>query len=194
MDKKSIISFFDKVAPGWDADMIKDQWKVDKILECAGVAEGCIVLDVACGTGVLIPDYLERKVKQVIGVDISPEMIRIATEKYKEYPQVQFVCADAEEVRMEEFFDCIMIYNAFPHFCQPEKLIKHLSGLLKTGGTLTVAHGMGKAQLDQLHSGSAKHVSNGLISIEEMEALMLPYVTVEQALSTEEMYLVTGRK
>lgn len=40
------------------------------------------VLDVACGTGVLIPDYLERGAAQVTAIDIAPEMVRIAREKF----------------------------------------------------------------------------------------------------------------
>lgn len=53
------------------------------------------VLDVACGTGVLFPDNLKRCVESVTGIDISPEMARLAAEKF---PQVQVICGDVNVV------------------------------------------------------------------------------------------------
>ncbi|HKL86672.1 MAG TPA: hypothetical protein VJ861_10115, partial [Treponemataceae bacterium] len=58
--KSDIIEFFNKYAPTWDADMIRSDKKIATILDYAGIESGSVVLDVACGTGVLIPDYLAR--------------------------------------------------------------------------------------------------------------------------------------
>ena len=78
MDKKEIASFFDSLAESWDEEMIKSQWKIDRILSIAEVTEGKSVLDVACGTGVLVPDYISRNVRKYVGIDISHNMIEIA--------------------------------------------------------------------------------------------------------------------
>ena len=59
MNKNEVISFFDKNAFVWDEQMIRDDKIIDMILANAGVSGDKDVLDVACGTGVLIPDYLE---------------------------------------------------------------------------------------------------------------------------------------
>ena len=48
------------------------------ILDNAKVSEGKNILDVACGTGVMIDYYLERKVNSVTGVDFSEKMCEIA--------------------------------------------------------------------------------------------------------------------
>ena len=53
MDKQSVIEFFDKCAPTWDAEMIKSDAIINRILDNAEVGEGMDVLDVACGTGVM---------------------------------------------------------------------------------------------------------------------------------------------
>ena len=55
-----VIAFFDRLAPGWDGGMVRDEAVIAAILDAANVAPGADVLDVACGTGVLIPDYLGR--------------------------------------------------------------------------------------------------------------------------------------
>ena len=85
MNKKEIIAYFDRCAPQWDARMVTDDGKINGILDAAGVREHDVVLDVACGTGVLFPYYLNRNVAQVIGVDISPEMAKIAASKLRSH-------------------------------------------------------------------------------------------------------------
>lgn len=206
MDKKDIIEFFDRYAPQWDADMIRSDEIIGKILDGAKVEAGKTVLDVACGTGVLIPDYLKRGVAAVTGVDISPEMIRIAREKFLqgsgasqiscggEKTELDFICADVLETPFEQQFDCIMIYNAFPHFPEPEKLIHTLAGYLKPDGTLTVAHGMSRAKIDAHHEGVASKVSLGLMHEDELADIFAKDLEVIVKISDERMYQVTGAK
>ena len=88
IDKRDVIAFFDKCAAVWDAEMIRHEPVIQAILDNAGVGDGTLVLDVACGTGVLFPDYLARGAS-VTGIDISPEMARIAAAKFTGEPRVQ---------------------------------------------------------------------------------------------------------
>ena len=145
IDQKDVISFFDRCAPGWDAEMIRNEPVIRTILDNAGIRAGVDVLDVACGTGVLFPDYLARDVHSVTGVDIAPEMARRAAEKFPD-ARVTVRCGDIETVPLAQPFDCCMVYNAFPHFPNPARLIAHLATLLKTGGRLSIAHGMSRAR------------------------------------------------
>ena len=191
MNQQDVIAFFDRLAPGWDADMIRDDGIITTILDNAGVAAGMDVLDVACGTGVLFPDYLQRNVGSLTAVDISPEMVKIARSKF---PQVTVLCGDVQTVDFGRQFDAIMVYNAFPHFPEPEALIATLSNLLKPGGTLTVAHGMSRAAIDRHHEGSASKVSVGLMHEDALETLFAEHLTVTVKISNERMYQVTGKK
>ena len=193
MRKQDVIEFFDRMAPQWDADMIRHEDVIAKILDGAGVKPGVKVLDVACGTGVLIPDYLDRNVESVTGVDIAPEMIRIARGKFPQ-ENVRFLCGDVEELALEDRYDVIMVYNAFPHFPEPERLVRVLSGYLAPGGRLTIAHGMSRAAIDDHHRGTASKVSCGLISEHVLAAMMRKYLTLEIKISDHRMYQVTGRK
>ena len=193
MRKQDVIQFFDRMAPQWDADLIRHDDVISKILDGAGVTEGVRVLDVACGTGVLIPDYLERNIARVTGVDIAPEMIRIAGEKFPQ-DNVDFLCGDVEELPLEPVYDCVVVYNAFPHFPEPERLVRRLAGLLKPGGRLTIAHGQSRAAIDNHHKGRASKVSCGLISEHVLAAMMRKYLRLEVKISDDRMYQVTGRK
>ena len=194
MKKKDVIEFFDRCAPSWDAEMIKSDVKINKILDNTEVGEGMDILDVACGTGVMFPYYLQRNVASVTGIDISPEMAKIAAAKYAEESKVQVICGDVEEYAFGRKFDRIVVYNAFPHFPYPKRLIKTLAGLLKEDGRLTIAHGMSREAIDGHHSGSASKVSNGLMSAENLKRIFDAHFDVEVVISNRHMYQVSGVK
>lgn len=193
IEREKVIAFFNECAAGWDADMVRSDEKIGRILDNAGVTVHSRVLDVACGTGVLIGDYLRRNVETVTAVDISPEMIRIAQDKYPQ-ENVRFVCGDAESADLGGDFDAVVIYNAFPHFPDPDALIAHLASLLARGGRLTVAHGSSRAAIDAHHHGAARHVSNGLMEADALAAIFARHLRVTTVLSTDEMYQVVGEK
>ena len=188
MDKASIKNFFDSLAPLWDKDMIKDDAIINKIMD-----EGCVnnskVLDVACGTGVLIPYYLDRKC-DVTGIDISGEMIKIASSKFKD---VKFICGDVEEYSNDKF-DNIVIYNAFPHFIDTDLLIKHLASLLNENGYLNIAHGMSREKINKHHEGKASDYSRDLLSGEELASIMNKYLDVKLIVDNDNYYHVVGIK
>lgn len=194
MDKNDVIAFFDRCAPTWDAELIKSDAIVGKILDNAEVGSGMDVLDVACGTGVLFDDYLNRGVASVTGIDISPAMAKIAAEKYADEPKVQVICGDVETYIFDRKYDRIVVYNAFPHFPYPKRLIKILAGLLKEDGRLTVAHGQSREAIDGHHSGAASKVSNGLMAAESLKRIFDAHFDVEVVISNRHMYQVSGVK
>ena len=189
MEKKDIAEFFDRCAPWWDDDMIRNESIIAQILDNGGIRENMDVLDVACGTGVLFPDYLKRNVASVTGIDISPEMAKIAAAKF---PEVSVICGDVETTAFDRQFDAIMVYNAFPHFPDPARLIGVLAKLLKPGGRLSVAHGMSRAALTDHHAGRASKVSIDLLHEKDLAALFEPYFDVEVIISNDRMYQVAG--
>ena len=194
MEKKDIIEFFDRCAPNWDAERVKNEEIIGRILDNAEITEGLDILDVACGTGVMIPYYLERNAASVTAIDISPEMAKIAAEKFEGEPRVTVLCGDIEEAAFERQFDRIVVYNAFPHFPNPQRLLRTLAGLLKEGGRLTIAHGASREVIDSHHSGSASKISNGLMQADRLKRLFDPYFEVEVMISNGRMYQVSGVK
>ncbi len=193
MNQQDIIAFFDRLAPQWDADTVRSDAVISTILDGAGVCPGKAVLDVACGTGVLFPDYLARKVSRVTAIDLSPEMAKIAAGKFPEAP-IRVLCGDVLTAEFGQKFDCIMVYNAFPHFPDPQALIARLSSLLLPDGTLTVAHGMSRTAIDHHHKGTASQVSLGLIHEDILAEWMSRHLQISIKISNEKMYQVTGIK
>ncbi len=188
MNKETVISFFDRCAPWWDADMILNEPVIQTILDNAGICPGIHVLDVACGTGVLFSDYAKREVASVTGIDISPEMVKIARQKF---PGVTVLCGDVEEAAFDRQFDAVMVYNAFPHFPEPARLVQTLAKHLKSGGILSIAHSMSRSALTE-HHRRAEAVSIELIEETALAELMKPWFAVETVISDERMYQVCG--
>ena len=190
MNKEDIIAFFDELASSWDDMQVRNDDIINFILDSGGITKGKKVLDIACGTGVLFPDYLSRGA-DVVGIDISPEMTKIAEDKY---PEIKVLCGDAQTFDFGERFDAIMIYNAFPHFIDPKSLFVNLSKYLNTSGRLTVAHGISEKELAECHSGRAKKVSQTLMSTEKLAEIMSEFVAVDIMISDDKMYMVSGIK
>ncbi len=187
----SIQAFFDGCAPSWDQTTQRSTEIIDCILDHAGVAPGQDILDVGCGTGVLFPDYKRRGIRSLTAIDLSPEMVRRARQKW---PEADVLCGDATCMELGKAFDSIVIYNAFPHFLQPELLLENLKRHLKSGGTLTVAHGMSREALQSYHASHAQAVSLELPSIESLRKTFEKYLTVVYTVSNEEMYQIVGRR
>ena len=192
MSDRDIIEFFDSWASVWDERMVIDEQIIKTILDRGNVTAGKKILDVACGTGVLIPYYLDRDVCDVTGIDISPKMIEIAKEKFQ-IDNVKFICDNAVDHEYDEKYDCIVIYNAFPHFEDPERLIEKMSLLLNKGGTLSVAHGMSRQRINA-HHDNVMNVSRLLPDVEELGKIFDSYLHVKDTISDDRMYLICGVK
>jgi len=194
MDKNKIKEFFNSWASRWDDDMIKNDEIINAILDNAEVAKGKDILDVACGTGVMIDYYLERKVNSVTGIDFSEKMCEIASAKYINHSNVRIICEDIEEYKSDIKYDAIIVYNSFPHFMNPDRLISHLSGLLKKDGILTVAHGMSRDSINSHHSNVSYEIKTDLIDANQLANIFSKYLQVTSIISDNKMYQVAGRK
>lgn len=188
--REEVRSFFDGLAGSWDAERCPDSAKILDILRLAGVCPGAKVLDVACGTGVLFPYYLELGAESVTGVDLSPEMIRIAGEKVKD-SRIKLICADAEEIGGSGF-DCVVLFNALPHFPEPGRLISSLSDRLRPGGRLTIAHDRSRESINGHHEQTASAVSLGLPPAETVAAYCREYLDVDTVIDGDDRFVVSG--
>lgn len=191
MNKTEIAAFFDERAAGWDDYSKPDPAKISRILDLAGIKAGAKILDVGCGTGVLFPYYMKRNPSLITGLDISERMARIARQKYPNSP-AEIICGDAETITLPNRYDSIVIFNAFPHFPDSEKLIQNMERHLRPNGRLTIAHSLGQKQINAKHAGSARVVSKDLMDARDLARLMEKGLTVDQCLSDEGFYLVSG--
>ena len=182
--------FFDRLAPTWDAGRETHPERIRQILDAAEVGPGTVVLDAACGTGVLFPFCLERGVRQLTGADLSGEMVRIARQNFQD-PRLQVLEGDVLQVAAGRY-DQILVFNALPHFPNPAGLLRALSGWLTPGGRLTVAHDKGRQAINGHHQQTASQVSLGLPPAEETARLFPPSLRVDRVEEDQDHYIVSG--
>lgn len=222
MSQKKIIDFFNKCAPYWDEWAIRKEEILVKLLDNANITAGIDVLDIACGTGFLFSDYIKRNVHSVTAIDLSPEMVRIAREKNKKLyndPQqitslehrpyvqttkntfckpplcpIKIICDDAQTYQFDQQFDVAMIFNAFPHFMEPEKIIIATAKNLKYGGRIAISHDMGRQELDHHHQKKASEISIPLLHQDDLVKLMTPYFDIDIVIANNDMFQVCGTK
>ncbi len=194
VSKEQVIEFFDGRAEKWDEFSNNDESVTRDIIGNLGQLEGKKVLDIACGTGYMIPYYLEAGAKKVTGVDISSQMLEKAGQKFRGHSKVDFVNGDAEKFEFDEKYDICVIYNAFPHFPSPAALLHNLSTALADNGSICIAHGACRAVIDGCHADGASHVSRGLPSDQEFQELLDKEFNIKTFISDDRMIELIGIK
>lgn len=182
--------FFNTLAPKWDEICHHDSAKINTLLQLVEIQEHARILDVGCGTGVLETYLLQYNPKEIVGVDLAAEMIKLARDKYKE-ENILFKCMDVMEI-VDEKYDYIIIYSAFPHFKQPKELVAHLQKLLNPQGKLVICHSQGRDILNRHHSEQASEVSSMLLPAREVAEMVEAYLNVEVIVDNEGFYMVSA--
>jgi SAM-dependent methyltransferase len=94
-------------------------------------------LEIGCGIG-SFTRLLAKRSDRVLALDLSPNMIQIARERSKQYPNIDFRIADAMTWEFPiERFDCI-VSVATLHHLPFEEMLSRMKGALKGNGTLAI--------------------------------------------------------
>lgn len=92
------------------------------------------ILDIGCGPASLWPYFKKIKNINLIGIDISPEMIKLAK---KAYPKDKFIIGDLENLPFEDkTFDIVIVSSVLHHLPKTENSFKEIRRILKTYGKL----------------------------------------------------------
>jgi ArsR family transcriptional regulator len=97
-----------------------------------------VVADLGCGTGQVIAQ-LAPFVKQVIGVDNSPAMLRAARKRLNERKNVDLRKGDLSAVPIEDkTCDAAMLILALTYVADPAAVLSEMSRILKPGGRAVI--------------------------------------------------------
>jgi SAM-dependent methyltransferase len=91
------------------------------------------VLDIGCGSGIILDFLRQNGAKKLTGLDISPNSIQYLKEKYTD---VQFICADisSDKMTLDGQFDLVTVVSVFYHIVETggfqnalETICRHLN-------------------------------------------------------------------
>jgi len=100
------------------------------------------VLDVGCGTGVLVPFVLERITEAGVlyELDFAEKMIEVNQSLHNQ-GNIRFIVSDAENAPLDDTScDMVICFSCFPHFQNKGQAVTALARILKPGGIFALAH------------------------------------------------------
>lgn len=145
--KEKVQEMFNGIAPKYDllnhllSLGIDKAWRRKAMRELERGAKDR-VLDVACGTGDFSIEALRHGVRQVVGVDISENMLAVAREKARDKgleEQLEFLYGDSEQLTSpDENFDAVTVAFGVRNFEHLERGLREMCRVLRPGGRVVI--------------------------------------------------------
>lgn len=111
---RNVLDLYERHAREWEADRRRTDFAerawLDRWIEL--IPAGGRVLDIGCGFGWPIADYLISRGLHVTGIDASASMIARCVESF---PDQHWRVADMRELALESVFDGILAWDSFFH-------------------------------------------------------------------------------
>lgn len=190
---EKVKEFFDDRAQDWDSGLKTDPGKIKRITDICDLRTGQKVLDIACGTGVMIPYLLDKEPSLLKGVDISCAMSEIARSKFCD-KRVVIETKDFLSVDWEGF-NRALCYNSYPHFLNKAGFAKKVYEVLNKNGRFVIAHGRGRKQINSLHNEAQVLGCSVPLQCADTEAKWFEqYFTIDVMIDEDDLYVISGIK
>ena len=139
LDKSKVAESFGRAAQRYDSAAVLQHKIGEKLLADLSSDDSLgSVIDLGCGTGYHSPQLQKHYANaEVTGVDISAEMLTYAA---TQYPQGNWLCADAEDLPFEDNSQSLVFSNFALQWCENlDQLAAQLYRVLKPQGQLCFA-------------------------------------------------------
>lgn len=156
--------YFNNLAGEWEAHEFNET-KIKHALSMVPIIPGDFVLDVGCGTGVLV-SFLKGLVNPdgvIIEIDFAQAMLGKAKQKYN-FSNIHFIAADGETLPvLSKRLNHIICFASFPHFENKENTLQGFFRVLSPSGTLSIIHLMGSKELNLFHHKIGGPIENDFL-------------------------------
>lgn len=141
-------AFFDALAHNWVED--DSEYGIrQELVDAMALPPGQVILDIGCGKGVMEQHLIQTNPRRILAVDLSGEMIQAARARYDD-PRMEFRCGDLLAMEMDAV-DAALVFNAYPHFLDKQRLVNCLAGCVRPGGVVCVCHSRSRAVINARH-------------------------------------------
>ncbi len=188
--------YFNELAARWDSIPVPPDTP-QKVARCAS---RCVepasraILDVGCGTGILLP-FMPAGAR-VVELDVAESML-LENRRKGPASSVRYVCGAAQRLPFPPAaFDTIVCFNALPHLNPIEATLAELLGCLQPSGLLSVGHIMSSRVLNDFHASLGGAVGDDrLPSASDLAAALEALgASVFTCCDEPDQYLVQARK
>lgn len=141
-DPRRAVAQYRRHAAGYDASARRTMALRARAIDWLGLARGQRVLDVACGTGLSLPLLAERvgEAGQVVGVELSPEMLQQARARVAQARLTQVVLVEAamEDAPLRGPFDAVL-FNYTHDVLQSPRALANIFAHVRPGARVVAA-------------------------------------------------------
>ncbi|MFQ6064141.1 MAG: class I SAM-dependent methyltransferase [Candidatus Bathyarchaeia archaeon] len=130
--KLEVMLHYNQTAVSYDAQYAEEQnAKIRAALSDAHLREDGLVLDMGCGTGLLFPNIAD-KARLLVGLDISPNLLRQAQKHAKQYPNIALVQADADHTPFKnQTFHTLFAITLLQNMPEPTATLEEMKRITK---------------------------------------------------------------
>ncbi|KAA2242434.1 class I SAM-dependent methyltransferase [Chitinophaga agrisoli] len=169
-EKKNVFEAYNIIADWFSAarpQMLMEKAYLDSVMDLIG--KGAHILDLGCGTGKPMMEYLLNQGMQVMGVDASYRMLEIARTNF---PSVNFVQADMRQLSLNRKFDAIIAWNSFFHLPPEDQpaMFPIFKDHLNNGGVLLFTSGTEYGEAWGLNGGV--NLCHGSLDTQQYRSLL----------------------
>lgn len=174
----------------------KHQNKFERLFSLLQLKPGSKVLDVGCGSGILVP-FIFKDIKNGIlhELDSSEKMIEV-NKKQNTQNNIKFIIADIEAASLEnEYYDVIICFSCFPHFHNKQKTLNKIYNLLKENGIVVICNFKSTKELNKLHASHLAVKHDIMPNKKTMEKLLLnSNLNIKYFIEEDEFYYIMSKK
>ena len=150
------LEYFEAIAPRWESivDPGRIRRRLSPVLEELGLGADEHILDLGCGTGILTSLLLPRLSARgrVSAVDFSGAMLELAREKIPDR-RVTWIASDASALPLQDAsVDRAIAFSTWPHFPDPDAVIREARRVVRPGGMLHVIHVDSRSTINAIHT------------------------------------------
>jgi ubiquinone/menaquinone biosynthesis C-methylase UbiE len=136
------------------------------------------VLDVGCGTGLLFK-HVACQAENVVGADISKQLLLTARRRAEAFGNVHLILADADHLPLKNgYFDAVFAFTVLQNMPKPAETLKEISRTAMQGAPVVVT-GLKKAFSLETFRELFQHAGLHAVSIEDADSLRC-YVAVSR--------------
>lgn len=169
-EKKNVFEAYNIIADWFSENRyqgLTEKAYLDKLIAITG--KGANVLDLGCGTGMPIMNYLLMQGMHVTGVDASYRMLDIARNNL---PSADFVQADMRQLSLNRKFDAIIAWHSFFHLPPGDQpfMFQVFKSHLNTGGILIFTSGKEYGEVWGMNGGT--NLFHGSLDTSQYQSLL----------------------
>ena len=134
--RNTLGDYFSSIARIYRETATAQKYAAERLFWMLRIERNDDVLDLGCGTGHLAQEIRQLTDGRVVGMDASPEMIKLAKEAAPD--GIEFVVGPAEDLDMPGQFDAIFCNSAFQWFTDEPRALTNCYKALRPDGRMVM--------------------------------------------------------